>query len=129
MTSALDGQSLDRIFRSARTPNGWADRPVEDDTLREIYDLMKRGPTSANSDCAVEMHIVGLCPQIVMIAGFDFDFRSGDTIHTESSRKYDAESFARLAELGGWRVAEIWTDAERLFAVFGLVAAKPAQGS
>jgi 3-hydroxypropanoate dehydrogenase len=44
MTSALDDQSLDQIFRSARTPNGWADRPVEDDLVREIYDLMKMGP-------------------------------------------------------------------------------------
>src|ERR1700681_1966262 len=52
MTSALNDQSLDQIFRSARTPNGWADRPVEDDTLREIYDLMKWGPTSANSSPA-----------------------------------------------------------------------------
>ena len=40
MTSALNDQSLDQIFRSARTRNGWADRPVEDDTVREIYDLM-----------------------------------------------------------------------------------------
>ena len=78
---------------------------------------------------AVEMHIVSLCPQIVMIAGFDFDFRSGESIHTESSRKYDAESFTRLTKLGGWDVAELWTDADRLFAVFGLVAAEPAQGS
>src|SRR3981081_4706152 len=52
MTSALNDPSLDQIFRSARTPNGWADRPVEDDTVREIYDLMKWGPTSANSSPA-----------------------------------------------------------------------------
>jgi nitroreductase len=52
MTSALDDQSLDQIFRSARTFNSWADRPVEDDTVREIYDLMKWGPTSANSSPA-----------------------------------------------------------------------------
>ena len=52
MTSALNDQSLDQIFRSARTPNGWADRPVEDVTVREIYDLMKWGPTSANSSPA-----------------------------------------------------------------------------
>jgi 3-hydroxypropanoate dehydrogenase len=44
--------SSDQIFRSARTPNGWADRPVEDDLVREIYDLMKWGPTSANSSPA-----------------------------------------------------------------------------
>ena len=78
---------------------------------------------------AVEMHIVSLRPQAVSIAGVDFIFRSGDTIHTESSRKYDAESFARLAGLGGWRVAELWTDAERLFAVFGLVASPPLKGA
>lgn len=35
----------------------------------------------------------------------------------------------RLAELGGWDVAELWTGSDRLFAVFGLVAAEPAQGS
>jgi hypothetical protein len=35
MTSALKHQSLDQIFRSARTPNGWTDLPVEEDTVRE----------------------------------------------------------------------------------------------
>jgi 3-hydroxypropanoate dehydrogenase len=48
MTSALNDQSLDQIFRAAHTPNGWTDRPVEDATVRAIYDLMKWGPTSAN---------------------------------------------------------------------------------
>ena len=48
MTAALSDSSLDQIFRSARTFNGWADRPAEDATVREIYDLMKWGPTSAN---------------------------------------------------------------------------------
>src|SRR6476646_7065040 len=52
MTSALDDPSLDQIFRSARTPNGWAGRPVEHDTVRDVYDLMKWGPTSANSSPA-----------------------------------------------------------------------------
>src|ERR1700682_1397187 len=47
MTAALSDHSLDQIFRSARTFSGWADRPVEDATVREIYDLMKWGPTSA----------------------------------------------------------------------------------
>src|ERR1700722_12079050 len=52
MISALDAQSLDQIFRTARTPNGWTDRPVEEDKVRAIYDLMKWGPTSANSSPA-----------------------------------------------------------------------------
>jgi 3-hydroxypropanoate dehydrogenase len=52
MPSALDDRSLDQIFRLARTFNGWADRPIQDKTVREIYDLMKWGPTSANSSPA-----------------------------------------------------------------------------
>lgn len=43
MTTALNEVSLDQIFRTARTPNGWTDRPVEEDTVREIYELMKWG--------------------------------------------------------------------------------------
>src|SRR5580704_16517362 len=52
MTSALYDMSLDQNFRSARTFNSWTDRPVEDATVREIYDLMEWGPTSANSSPA-----------------------------------------------------------------------------
>ncbi len=37
------------IFRTARTYNGWLDKPVSDETLHELYDVMKWGPTSANS--------------------------------------------------------------------------------
>lgn len=45
----LDERALDLIFRSARTHNAFTDQPVEDGELRRIYDLMKWGPTSANS--------------------------------------------------------------------------------
>lgn len=45
----LDDRTLDTVFRVARTQNGWQDRPVSDDTLRRLYDLMKWGPTSANT--------------------------------------------------------------------------------
>ena len=44
----LDDKALDSILRSARTHNGWLPKPVTDDQLRAIYDLMKWGPTSAN---------------------------------------------------------------------------------
>ncbi len=48
----LDDKALDRILRSARTHNGWLPKPVTDDQLRAVYDLMKWGPTSANSQPA-----------------------------------------------------------------------------
>lgn len=47
MTTISD-QALDQIFRTARTQNGWLDKPVAEAELRALYDLMKWGPTSAN---------------------------------------------------------------------------------
>ena len=48
----LNDEALDRLFREARTHNAWQDRPVSDDTLRELYDLVKWGPTAANASPA-----------------------------------------------------------------------------
>ncbi|MDA8049076.1 MAG: malonic semialdehyde reductase [Rhodospirillales bacterium] len=48
----IDDAALDTLFRSARTHNKWRDEPVSDDTLRALYDLLKWGPTSANSSPA-----------------------------------------------------------------------------
>ena len=44
----LDDQALDTLFRTARTRWVFTDEPVTDDDLRELYDLVKLGPTSAN---------------------------------------------------------------------------------
>ena len=49
MSTTISSQTLDALFLQARTHNVWLDRPVSDDTLRQLYDLMKFGPTSANS--------------------------------------------------------------------------------
>ena len=52
MKAALPQASLDQIFREARTYSGWSDTPVGESVLRELYDLLKWGPTSANSSPA-----------------------------------------------------------------------------
>jgi 3-hydroxypropanoate dehydrogenase len=49
MSQILPDQALDQLFRTARTANGWLDKPIAPDALTRIYDLMKFGPTSANS--------------------------------------------------------------------------------
>ncbi len=49
---ALDSTALDQLFREARTAYQWKDTPVSDDTLRQLYDLVKMGPTSANASPA-----------------------------------------------------------------------------
>ena len=38
-----------QLFTDARTQNGYLPTPVADDTLRQLYDLLKWGPTAANS--------------------------------------------------------------------------------
>jgi 3-hydroxypropanoate dehydrogenase len=44
--------STERLFTEARTQNGYKPTPVPDATLRALYDLLKWGPTSANSSPA-----------------------------------------------------------------------------
>jgi len=44
----LSPEALDTLFRTARTHSRWQDRPVTDETLRELYALLALGPTSAN---------------------------------------------------------------------------------
>jgi 3-hydroxypropanoate dehydrogenase len=48
LKTPLGEEALDQLFRQARTYSAWLDRPVSDETLRQLYDLMKWGPTSAN---------------------------------------------------------------------------------
>jgi 3-hydroxypropanoate dehydrogenase len=48
MAEQLSDDALDLIFRTARTYNGYQDKPVSKAQLQAIWDLMKWGPTSAN---------------------------------------------------------------------------------
>jgi len=45
----LNDDALDVLFRKARTYNTWLPKPVPDELLRELYDVAKWGPTSANT--------------------------------------------------------------------------------
>lgn len=47
--STLSPEARDLLFREARTQNAWRDEPVSEVKLRELHDLMKWAPTSANS--------------------------------------------------------------------------------
>lgn len=71
-------------------------------------------------ESAIEMHLVSTGKQTVTVAGRRFPFESGESIHTESSRKYDPAVFESIAQENGWRVGHRWTDQAGLFSVFGL---------
>jgi len=48
MTSPLPQAALEQLFTKARSRNAWRKETLPDSTWRELYDLMKYGPTSAN---------------------------------------------------------------------------------
>lgn len=48
MSAPLDEAALDTLFRNARTRNGWVEETLPERTWRDLYDLVKMGPTSAN---------------------------------------------------------------------------------
>ena len=49
MSEVLNDTALDQLFRSARTQNAFLDKPVEDAQLHALYELLKWGPTAANT--------------------------------------------------------------------------------
>ena len=72
----------------------------------------------------IEMHLASRKRQKVRVAGRTFDFRLGETIHTENSYKYSVESFSALARGCGWMPAAVWTDARGYFSVHVLAASE-----
>src|ERR1700751_1505755 len=49
MDRNIDDSALDTLFRKARTYTSWQPRPLDDQTLRDLYELLKWAPTSANA--------------------------------------------------------------------------------
>lgn len=71
----------------------------------------------------IEMHLASRTNQKIRVCGHAFEFRRGETIHTENSYKYTPELFQALAAGAGWRTAGMWTDANRYFSVHALTRA------
>jgi 3-hydroxypropanoate dehydrogenase len=114
MSNRVDDAALDQLFRAARTRNGWTDRPVSEDQIRELYDLVKLGPTSANACparfvwvrtdeakarlAAVVSHTNRakvLAAPVTVVIGYDLDF---------------AERLPQLFPARGEKMKEIFSD-------------------
>jgi dimethylhistidine N-methyltransferase len=72
------------------------------------------------ADHRIEMHLESRKSQTATVAGRSFEFRKGETIHTENSYKYTVQSFRALAETAGWRPVATWTDEKEYFSVHAL---------
>ncbi|NGM50150.1 malonic semialdehyde reductase [Caulobacter sp. 602-2] len=91
--SKLDTAALAQLFTEARTRNGWKSDPVPEAVLRELYHLVKFGPTAANATPARFIFVTSpeakeklaalssgsnapkiLAAPVTVIVGYDLDF-------------------------------------------------------
>ena len=89
----LDAPALAQLFTQARTRNGWTSDPIPEAVLRELYDLVKFGPTAANTTPARFIFVQSpeakarlaalssgsngpkiLAAPVTVIVGYDLDF-------------------------------------------------------
>jgi 3-hydroxypropanoate dehydrogenase len=68
MKKALDDATLDTLFREARSYNRWTADQITDVTLRELYELLKFGPTSLNSSPARFVFVKGADARAKLVA-------------------------------------------------------------
>lgn len=68
----------------------------------------------------IEMHLESLRAQSVDVGGRTFEFKAGETIHTENSYKYSHESFTDLAQSAGFAIALAWISPNPMFAIYCL---------
>lgn len=64
----------------------------------------------------IEMHLRARRETTIAIGSHVFEFRAGQTLHTENSHKYSPARLEALIEKTPWRLETIWTDARGWFA-------------
>ena len=73
----------------------------------------------------IEMHLVSARRQTVRLAGHEFEFAQGESLHTENSYKYTVDGFRDMARRAGMSPGPVWIDADGRFSLHWLDAAAP----
>jgi uncharacterized SAM-dependent methyltransferase len=63
------------------------------------------------------MHLVSREDQVASVEGQRFEFKTGESIHTENAYKYRLSDFEALAQEAGFETREVWTDDRDMFSV------------
>lgn len=99
-TRTLDVTALDTLFRTARTAYAWQDRPVSEELLREIYDLTKLGPTSANGSPARFVFVTSAEGKArILPTLMELNVAKAQTAPVIAIIAYDTEFFEQLPKL------------------------------
>ncbi len=70
----------------------------------------------------MEIGIESLKPQTVHVGDAAFAFAAGEIIVTQYAYKFTIEEFAAAAKAAGFDPRQVWTDADRMFAIHFLAA-------
>lgn len=49
MLNSLNNEDLNLLWNNSRSHNGWLDKPVSEEQIHKLYDLLKMGATAVNS--------------------------------------------------------------------------------
>ena len=120
---ALSAEALAQMFTEARSYNGWLEKPVSDEQLHAIWDLVKMAPTSANMQparivwvksaeakerlaaCVMEGNRAKvLAAPVTAVIGYDIDFHEELPWlfpHTDAKSWFEGDEKAR--EEGAFR--------------------------
>ena len=66
----------------------------------------------------IEMHLVSKIPQLIKVHETIFRFREGESIHTESSYKYNIDEFTELSARAKFKIKKFWKDSQNYFCVY-----------
>ncbi|MEM8796644.1 MAG: malonic semialdehyde reductase [Pseudomonadota bacterium] len=116
MEHTQNSEAVDRMFMSARSQNGWQDKPVDVELLKKIQELAQMGPTSVNCQPSRLVFLVTLSAKerikpmlapgnvektmtapVVTIVAYDLDFV--ETLPSLFPHKDMREMFAGKADM------------------------------
>jgi 3-hydroxypropanoate dehydrogenase len=104
-----DAITLDLLFNTARTRNGWLDKPLEDGLLQKIWNLTRMGPTSANCSPARIVFVTSTqAKEKLRPALLGENVAKTMTAPASAIIGYDMEFYERLPELFPHTDAKAW---------------------
>jgi len=102
----ISSEALDQLFREGRTLRAWRPEPVPEALLRELYELARLGPTSANTSPARFVFITSAGAKARLLPALD----PGNVEKTRTAPvtvivAYDSEFYEQMPKLnpGDWR--------------------------
>jgi len=129
-TDRLDALALDQLFREARSFSKWQDRPISPQLIEEMYDLLKFGPTSANTTPArflflttpeAKERLVPLLPEM--------NQEKARTAPVVAIIAYDMEFYHKLDTLMPFRDIKSWFANEPIQAIHTATQSGTLQGA